>query len=186
MCKQRGHYKRDCPMFMKKCLTGGEDITTFVDESLYLSYDKSTWWIDSGATVHVANSLQKSSMMRSVPRGTRSIKVANGVEAPVEAIVDFYLELPSGFVLCLRDTLYVPFLQRNLISVSCLDDDNIGLHFGNGKCETRFNKECVGLAFRQDKLYLLSLPENVYTVSNKNKNASSSLNEKKKRIDAIS
>jgi hypothetical protein len=35
----------------------GEDIITFVDESLYLSYAKSTWWIDSGATIHIANSL---------------------------------------------------------------------------------------------------------------------------------
>ena len=33
----------------------GEDIITFVDESLYLSYAKSTWWIDSGATIHVVN-----------------------------------------------------------------------------------------------------------------------------------
>jgi hypothetical protein len=33
----------------------GEDHITFVDESLFLSYTKSTWWIDSGATIHVAN-----------------------------------------------------------------------------------------------------------------------------------
>jgi hypothetical protein len=37
--------------------TKGEDIITFVDEFLHLSYAKSTWWIDSGATIHVANSL---------------------------------------------------------------------------------------------------------------------------------
>jgi len=49
-CKQREHYKRDCPKFLKKLLEEGEDTITFVDESLYLSYDKSTWWIDSGAT----------------------------------------------------------------------------------------------------------------------------------------
>jgi hypothetical protein len=34
-----------------------EDIITFIDESLYLSYVKSTWWIDLGATIHVANLL---------------------------------------------------------------------------------------------------------------------------------
>jgi len=33
------------------------NIITFVNESLYVQYAKSTWWIDSGATVHVANSL---------------------------------------------------------------------------------------------------------------------------------
>ena len=47
-----------------------------------------------------------------------------------------------------------------MISVSRSDDDSIDCHFGDGKCTIQFNKECVGLAFRQDKLYLLSLPEN--------------------------
>jgi hypothetical protein len=36
----------------------GENIIMFINESLYVQYSKSTWWIDSGATVHVANSLQ--------------------------------------------------------------------------------------------------------------------------------
>ena len=180
-CKGRGHYKRDCPEFLKELLRKGEDTITFIDESLYLSYDKSTWWIDSGATTHVANSLQKSHMRRTLPRGARRIKVANGVEAEVEAIADFYLELHSGFVLYLRDVLYVPSLQRNLISVSKLDDDTIACHFGDGKCEIQVNSECVGLAFRQDKLYLLSLSKNVNVVCSENKNASSYENVTKKR-----
>ena len=86
-------------------------------------------------------------MRRTLQRGARSIKVANGVEAPVEAISEFHLELNSGFVLHLRDVLYVPSLQRNLTSVSRLDDDFIDCHFGDGKCEIQFDKECVGLAF---------------------------------------
>jgi hypothetical protein len=35
----------------------GIDIVSFVNESLYSQFLKSTWWIDSGATVYVANSL---------------------------------------------------------------------------------------------------------------------------------
>jgi hypothetical protein len=46
----------------------GEDIITFIDESLYLSYAKSTWWIDSGATIHVVNSLQGFHMRRTLHR----------------------------------------------------------------------------------------------------------------------
>jgi hypothetical protein len=47
---------------------------------------------------------------------------------------------------------------------------------------------CVGLAFRQDKLYLLSLCENVNVVSTKNENASSSMNarNKWKRVHDVS
>ena len=63
-----------------------EDIIIFIDKSLYLSYAKSTWWIDSGATIHVVNSLQRFRMSRILQRGERKIKVANGVEVEVEEI----------------------------------------------------------------------------------------------------
>jgi hypothetical protein len=57
-CKKRGHYQKNCIEFLKHLNKQGEDRITFVDESLFLSYVKSTWWIDSGVTIHVANSLQ--------------------------------------------------------------------------------------------------------------------------------
>ena len=79
-------------------------------------------------------------------------------------------------------------MRRNLISVSRLDDDGYDCHFGNGKCRIVINNKCVGLAFRQDKLYLLSFSENVNVVSTENKNASSSMNvsNKRKRIHDVS
>jgi hypothetical protein len=75
-----------------------------------------------------------------------------------------------------------------LISVSKLDDDEIDCHFGDGKCKIFVNNECVGLAFRQDKLYLLSLAENVNNVCDENMNDSPSVNvtKKRKRIDTVS
>ena len=90
----------------KKC----ENIITFINESLYVQYSKSTWWIDSGATVHVANSLQGFCSTRTTQRSERHVKVANGVRADVEAVEDLSLELADGFTLLLRDVLYVPSL----------------------------------------------------------------------------
>jgi hypothetical protein len=185
---QKGHYKRDCLDFLKSLLKRGDELIIFVDESLYLSYAKSTWWIDSGATTHVANFLQWLSGTRTLQKGERTIKVANGVQANVEAIGDLSLELNNGFVLSLKEVLYVSSLHRNLISVSKLDDDGIDCHFGNGKCKILVNNECVGLAFRQDKLYLLSLDENANNVCDENMNDSPSANvtKKRKRIDDAS
>jgi hypothetical protein len=114
---------------------------------LFLSYSRSTWWIDSGAIIHVANSLQGFHTRRTLRRGKRSIRVANGVEAEVEAIGELLLELNNGFILHLNNVLYVPSLSRNLISVSCLDDDGFDCQFGNTQCLTLFDKEVVGLAF---------------------------------------
>jgi hypothetical protein len=82
--------------------------------------------------------------------------VANGVEAAVEAIGDLHLNLPNGFVLLLRDVLYVPSLLRILISVSRLDDQHIHCHFGDRQCVIQFDNKDVGLTIRRDMLYLLS------------------------------
>jgi hypothetical protein len=77
----------------------------------------------------------------------KRIKVANEVQAEVEAIGDLSLVLYDGFILKLSDVLYVSSLRRNLISVSHLDDDGYDYHFGNGKCQILINNKYVGLAF---------------------------------------
>jgi hypothetical protein len=51
------------------------------------------------------------------------IRVANGIKAEVEAIGELPFELNNDFILHLHNVLYVPSLSRNLISVSCLNDD---------------------------------------------------------------
>jgi hypothetical protein len=131
-----------------------------------LSYSKSTWWIDSGATIHVANSLQGFHTRQTLQRGERSIRVANGVEAEVEAIEELSLELNNDFTLRLNNVLYVSSLSRNLISVSCMDDDGFDCQFGNIQCLILFDNKVVALAFWQDKLYMLSMYENVNVVCN--------------------
>jgi hypothetical protein len=140
-CKRRGHYQKNCIEFLKHMNKQGEDHVTFVDESLFLSYSKSTWWIDSGATIHVANSLHGFHTRHTLQRGERSIRVAN-------------------------DVLYVPSLSRNMIFISYLDDDGYDCQFGNRECLILFDNKVVGLAFQLDKLYMLYMHENVNVVCN--------------------
>jgi hypothetical protein len=89
-CKQKRHYIRDCVEFLKWLNIHGKnkckDLIIFIDESLYLDYSSCTWWIDSGATIYVINSLQRLSMRRTLPRGERTIRVVNGEEVEVEAL----------------------------------------------------------------------------------------------------
>ena len=161
----------------------GENAISFLNESLHIKFSKSTWWIDSGATVHVANSLQGFRSTRTTLRSERHIKVANGVQADVEAVGDVSLELVNGFMLVLKDVLFVPSLQRNLISVSRLDKDGFGCHFANGKCELWFHNNCIGDALLHNKLYLLSMCDKVHSVYDANVNmiASLSVNANRKR-----
>jgi hypothetical protein len=103
---------------------------TFVVESLFLSYEKYTWWIDSSATIHVANSLH-GFISRTLRSGEISIKLANDVEPEVEAIGELPLEWNNDFILHLHNVLYVTSLSRNLISISCPDDDGFDYQFDN-------------------------------------------------------
>jgi hypothetical protein len=184
-CKKEGHYMRDCAEFLKWLNMHGknkcEDLITSIDESLYLDYSSCTWWIDSGVTIHVINSLQGLSMRRTQPRGKKPIRVANSEEDEVEAIRELPLKISNGFTLYLHDVLYVPSMRRNLISVSCLDDDGFDCLFSKKQYLIIFNNEVVGHAFKHDKLYLLCIKHSINIVSSKNDvNVSSSNNKRKK------
>jgi hypothetical protein len=63
-----------------------KDLITSIDESVYLDYSSYTWWIDLGVTIHVVNSLQGLSIRRTLPKGERTIRVANDVKVDIEAI----------------------------------------------------------------------------------------------------
>jgi hypothetical protein len=153
---------------------------------LYLNYSSCIWWIDSDATIHVVHSLQGLSMRRTLPRGERTIRVANDEKAEVEAIGELQLEISNGFTLYLHDVLYVPSMRRNLISVSCLDDDGFDCLFDKKQCLITFNDRIVGHALSHDKLYLLSIKDFINVISSENNvNVSSSKN-KRKRIDGVS
>jgi hypothetical protein len=143
----------DYPDWLKSIMAKkGNNIVSFVNESLYTQFSKSTWWIDSDATVHVINSLQGFHSMQTMQRSERHIKVANGVQADVEAVSGISLELADGFTILLKDVLYVPSLHRNLISVSHLDKDHYECYFGHGKCAIWFNNAYVGVASLHNEL----------------------------------
>jgi hypothetical protein len=90
-CKKRGHYQKNCIEFLKYLNKQGEDHVTFVNEYMFLSYAKSTYWIDSVTTIHVVNSLLGFHTRRTIRRGERSIRVANGVEVEIESIGELTL-----------------------------------------------------------------------------------------------
>ena len=156
-CKEEGHYQRDCPGFLKWMNKRGIDEITFVDESLYVDFSIKSWWIDSGATTHVANSMQGFDTIQTIRGGTRKLKVANGVEADVEAVGSLTLELHTGHTLRLNNVIYVPTLSRNLISVSRLDDDMYECHFGKKQFALIKCNKNVGIGVRRGQLYMLSL-----------------------------
>jgi hypothetical protein len=71
-----------------------------------------------------------------------------------------------------------------------LDDDEFDCQFGNRQYLILFDNKIVGLAFRQGKLYMLSMHENVNVVCNdenivckENGSSSTNVSTKRKRCD---
>ena len=57
-CKKKGYMKKNCPIFQKWLEKKGKSISLICYESNMASVNINTWWIDSGFTIHIANSLE--------------------------------------------------------------------------------------------------------------------------------
>jgi hypothetical protein len=153
-----------------------------------LIFFSNTWWIDSGATLHVTHSSQ-GFLGASTTGRERSLQVANGREVQVEVVGTLPLLLHDGFTLTLNNILYVPSLKRNLIYVASLEDDDYECSFGNNKCTIKFNDVIVGLTPMRGMLYMLSLNDfpvmNVCNVTSKRRRISTSDNETSSKLCTI-
>jgi hypothetical protein len=68
-CGDDTHYKNDCAKWLAR---KGDDYITFVGESLYFNLSLNTWWIDSGATMHVCNLIHGFIMKTSTRKGSEA------------------------------------------------------------------------------------------------------------------
>ena len=60
---------------------------------------------------------------RQLKKGEVSLRVGNGAKVAALAVGSYELTLPSRILLVLDNCYYVPTMCRNIISVSCLDND---------------------------------------------------------------
>ena len=134
-CKKIGHMK-NCFLKFKVWLekqdkAKGNPLAHVCFESKLVNVPSNSWLLDSGATVHVAFTLQGFTNKRSPKELERTLRVANNAEAEVAFIGDVSLNLESGFTLVLNNTFYVPSFRRNLISTPLLDKLGYCVTFGN-------------------------------------------------------
>ncbi|KAJ9562866.1 hypothetical protein OSB04_008026 [Centaurea solstitialis] len=112
----------------------------------------------------------------------RTIRVGDGNDKQVEAIGSMVLLLDGGHEMILQNTLYVPTITRNLISVSKLKYDGYSFYFNDDDNDVILyrHKLVVGFGKLEGDLYKLNLDNkfsesllpinvNVCECSNKNK-----------------
>ena len=83
-CKKKGHMKKECTKF-QKWLADKVNPTSFVCyESNMVHVNINTWWIDSGSTIHISNSLQGLQNLRKPMGSEQSILSGNKMGSHVE------------------------------------------------------------------------------------------------------
>ena len=65
--------KKDCPKFQKWLEKKGKSISFICYESNMVDVNHNTWWIDSGFTIHVKNTLQGLQNLRKLVKSEQCI-----------------------------------------------------------------------------------------------------------------
>ena len=122
-------------------------------ESYLVDIRPNSWWIDTGASIHITNSLQGYLTSKRLSKWERTITLGNGTKVEIEAIGTLRLILDTGFIMDLVDTIYVPVFTRNLILVPRLDSYGYELKFGNNGVSLFYNSYLVGSGTLHGNLY---------------------------------
>ena len=110
-----------------------------------------------GSTVHVSNSMQGFLIIQTLNQNESCIVVGNGVKVPVVATGTYCLFLDIDCYLDLFQTLYVPSISRNLVSMSKLGLEAYSFSFRNKRFSLFKNSSFVGYGSLCDGLYKLNL-----------------------------
>ena len=117
------------------------------------------WVFDTGAMIHTCKSLQGLKIIRHFARDDVYLHVKNGAKVTALAVDTYSLSLPSGLVLELNNCYFVPALNKNIISASCLEDDGFEFVIKNQCCSIFMNGMYYGRCPIVNGLYVLDLED---------------------------
>jgi len=158
-----GHFEKDC-IKHKSWFEKKDELNALICfESNLTEVPHNTWWIDSRCTTHVSNTMQGFLTIQTTSSNEKFVFMGNRVKTPVEAVGTYCLKLDTGHHLDLLETLYVPSLSRNLVSLSELDITGYSFNFGNGCFSLFKHNHLIGVGVLCDGLYKLKL-DGLYVV----------------------
>ncbi|RVW78353.1 Retrovirus-related Pol polyprotein from transposon TNT 1-94 [Vitis vinifera] len=163
-CHKIGHKQANCFKFknwLEKKKKG--EIVVVVNlnanmiETNIVDVHANSWWLDTGATIHVTNSLQEMTNRRKPSKHEECVYMGDGSKVKVEFFGMIKLKLIIESFLLLHNVAFIPSLRRNLISVSSLDRHGYSFHFGGGKVDIFCNSVLIGNGVLFGNLYSLNL-----------------------------
>ncbi|KAG6639801.1 hypothetical protein CIPAW_10G127600 [Carya illinoinensis] len=155
-CKKEGHVKKSCIKYKEWLEKKGSSISLVCHESFFIDAPKNSWWIDSGSSIHIVNTLQGFLTRRKPTTSELWVFTGNKGRSQVVAVGVFRVILKSGHVLDLNNVFYIPEFCRNLISVSKLVIKGYSFLFENVMTVFK-NKIPVGSGTLVDNLFKLDI-----------------------------
>ncbi|GJZ16799.1 retrotransposon protein, putative, ty1-copia subclass [Tanacetum coccineum] len=120
-CKEVGHWKRNCPVYLAELLKKKKQVGTASSSGIFtielFAFPNKSWVYDTGCGTHICITKQGFREARKLKQGALYLYVGNGVRAQVEAIGSFDLVLPNGLVICLDNCHYASTITRGVVSV---------------------------------------------------------------------
>ncbi|GJS47874.1 retrotransposon protein, putative, ty1-copia subclass [Tanacetum coccineum] len=120
-CKEVGHWKRNCPVYLAELLKKKKQVGSASSSGIFtielFAFPNKSWVYDTGCGTHICITKQGFREARKLKQGALYLYVGNGVRAQVEAIGSYDLVLPNGLVICLDNCHYAPSITRGVVSV---------------------------------------------------------------------
>jgi transposase InsO family protein len=134
-CKRFGHVQKDCRSQKQQHVSFAE--TENSEANLFFACQKATqeytnvWYLDSGCSNHMTG--DKDAFIDIVPSFGSKVKLGNGEYVEVEGKGSIGVATKKGGKV-IHDTLYVPNLDENLLSIGQLLEHGYSLQFENQEC----------------------------------------------------
>jgi hypothetical protein len=123
------------------------------------------WIIDSGASRHMTRDQDRLSNLNE-RKTSYKVELGDKSTYPVEGFGQASVKLESGNHVHLSNVLYVPSLEKNLVSISCLEDKGNKIAFMDGKVLSSHKNSSI-----EDARVIGSREGNLYRLLEQNEEA---------------
>ncbi|BBN69538.1 hypothetical protein Prudu_1005S000200 [Prunus dulcis] len=162
-CRQKGHWKKDCPKLKNKekekagseanvAKSGDEDFE-FALASSSADGHSTEWILDSGCTYHMCPIREWFSSFEELDGGV--VLMGNNNACKTQGIGKICLKMHDGTVRELSDVRYVPDMKKNLISLGALESKGLKITMEGGVLKAVHGALVVMKGTRRNNLYFL-------------------------------
>ena len=159
-CKEKGHWKKDCPKLKKKGKTPQDanvaECNSEAESDFSLSMTSSTlyadeWIMDSGCSYHMCPIREWFFEFQKLDEGV--VYMGNDNTCKIAGIGSIKLRSHDGSTRILRDVRYVPKLKKNLISLGSLESKGLVVTIRDGVLKATSGALVMLKGIRKNNLY---------------------------------